>query len=215
MERPFTAEIIGPAGAGKSSLLDVMRKRDDSIRVGLSIWRLPFSLLVQAGLSSMPGILMSLAGKFSVDDARLIIQIHALQKLLSRESAKRYSALMMDEGGLFGLAKLRVYGEANNSAPWVKDLFDNVAPTLDAVIWLDAHDSILARRIRERRKPHQTRDWPDREIAQFLARYRQAFDDVVTELVQRNQVRVMKFRTDQEPLEAIASQILATAATRT
>ena len=212
MLRPFTAEIIGPAGAGKSTLAGLLRGRSATIRTGLSIWGLPLHLLGTSTFSSLPD-LVSLFGRrrFSLDDLKLVIQINALRRLLRRESEKGYQALVLDEGGVFGLAKLRVFGagSASDSTSWMSSLFNQVGPTLDAVIWLDAPDAVLARRIRERDKPHRTKNLPEAEMCEHLARYRVAFERVMAELTQRNAVKVIKFRTDREPLEDIANQILA------
>jgi broad-specificity NMP kinase len=215
MIRPFTAEIIGPAGAGKSTLAGLLRGRDATIKTGLSIWGLPLHLLGTSAFFSLPD-LVSLFGRrrFSLEDLKLVVQINALRRLLGRESEKGYQALVLDEGGVFGLTKLRAFGAgslATDSITWMSSLFNQVGPTLDAVIWLDAPDAVLARRIRERDKPHRTKHLPEAEMCEYLARYRAAFERVMSELTQRNSVKVIKFRTDREPLEDIANRILAAA----
>ncbi|MEK6282932.1 MAG: hypothetical protein AABN95_21450 [Acidobacteriota bacterium] len=213
MVRTFTAEIIGPAGSGKSTLTGLLRGRDATIRTGLSIWGLPLHLLGASTFSSLPDLL-SLFGRrrFSLEDLKLVIQINALRRLLRRESEKGYQALLLDEGGVFGLAKLWAFGNgsaASDSISGMSGLSSQVGRTLDAVIWLDAPDAVLTRRIRERDKPHRTKNLSEAEICEHLARYRAAFERVMVELIQRNQVKVIKFRTDREPLEDIADQILA------
>ncbi len=212
MARPFTAEIIGPAGSGKSTLTGLLRGRDATIKTGLSIWGLPLTLLATSTFSSLGGLLALFGhGSFSLEDVKLVIQINALRRLLRREAGKGYQALLLDEGGVFGLAKLRAFGSddaTTNSISWMKSLFNQVGPTLDAVIWLDAPDAVLARRIRERDQPHRTKHLSEAEIFEHLGRYREAFERVITELTERNAVKVIKFRTDREPLEEIAKQIL-------
>lgn len=211
MTRPFTAEIIGPAGSGKSTLTSLLSTRDSEIKAGLSIWRLPLSLLMPAAILSLPQVAISLARRPSLEDIKLIIQINALRRLLARESDKGYRALLCDEGGVFGLAKLKAFGvdSGSGSNGWMSGLFNHVAPTLDAVIWLDAADAVLAQRIREREKPHRTKHLSEAEIFEHLASYRTAFEKVIVELKQRNSFKVIRFRTDRESLEEIAGQILA------
>lgn len=217
MVRTFTAEIIGPAGSGKSTLTGLLR-RDASIKTGLSIWGLSLPLLAAGTLFSLNDIARLIRrGAYTLEDLKLVIQINALRKSLCRESDKGYRALLMDEGEVFGLAKLQaIEVESGNSASitWMNNLLNRLAPTLDAVIWLDAPDAVLARRIRERDKPHRTKNLPDSEIIAHLAHYRIAFDRVMSELTRRNAVKVIRFRTDEEPLEAIATQILAVAGVR-
>jgi hypothetical protein len=174
---------------------------------------LPLHLLGTSTFFSLPD-LVSFFGRrgISLEDLKLVIQINALRRLLRRESEKGYQALVLDEGGVFGLAKLRAFGDgpaASDSISWMSSLFNQVGPTLDAVIWLDAADAVLAQRIRERDKPHRTKNLPEAEMCEHLARYRAAFERVMAELTQRNALKVIKFRTDREPLEDIANQILA------
>lgn len=215
MTRPFTAEIVGPAGAGKSTLTKLLRERNAAMRTGLSIWGLPLRLLGTSTLSSLPDLVSLFRnGRISREDLKLVIQINALRRLLRRESAKGYGGLVLDEGGVFGLAKLRAFGagsKSGTSISWMSGLFDQVGPTLDAIIWLDAPNTVLARRIREREKPHRTKHLSEAEICDYLDRYRDAFERVIAELSQRNRIKVIRFRTDQEPLEAVAKQILARA----
>ncbi len=215
MQRPFTAEIIGPAGAGKSTLAGLLGRQDVTVRTGLSLWGLPFPLLATGALSSLTDLFsLCCRHRFSLEDLKLVIQINALGQLLRRESEKGYRLLLLDEGEVFGLARLRAYGAgclSSHSILWMSHLLNRVAPTLDAVIWLDAPDAVLAQRIRERVKPHRTKDLPEEKISEHLARYRTAFEQIMAELTQRSQVKVISFRTDSQPLEEIANQIKATA----
>lgn len=213
MTRPFTAEIVGPAGAGKSTLTKLLRERNATIRTGLSIWGLPRRLLGTSTFWSLPDLVaLTRRGKITHEDLKLVIQINALGRLLRRESEKGYRGLVLDEGGVFGLAKLRAFGSGSRvsaSLGWMSGLLDQVGPTLDAIIWLDAPNAVLTGRIRERDKPHRTKNLSDAEICDHLDRYRDAFERVVAELSQRSQIKIIRFRTDRDLLEDIAKHILA------
>ena len=212
--RSFVAEIIGPAGAGKTTLTQLLRNRNN-LRVGLSVWKLPLWLLSVSALSSLPDLITFCRRRehLSWDDLKLVIQHNALLRLISREGAKGYRALLMDEGNVFALAKLRAFGSdvmEQNEGGSMQNLVNKVVPTLDAVIWLDAPDRVLAQRIRERNKEHRMKDKSDAEIKEHLSLYRNSFEGVVNDLRKRNgsSLQVFRFSTDQQPLEQIAESVL-------
>ncbi len=209
----FVAEIIGPAGSGKTSLSSLLRKNAD-VRAGLSLWGLPPTLLVQSFVSSFP-ILLGLLGarkRFGWDDAKIVIQHNALLHQVKLESSKGYQAVLLDEGTVFALAKLQAFGPAGTSTgsnSWMRALFNKLAPSLDAVVWLDAPDAVLAQRIRERSKPHRMKNGSDAEIHDHLSSYRKSFEEVVSQLSRRNGLKVYRFSTDREPIEQIAQKVLS------
>jgi len=218
MSGSFVAEIIGPAGSGKTSLSRLLHRGD--VRVGLSVWGLPPVLLALSTFASLPTLfaLGRSPKRVGWDDVKLVIQLNALRLLLHRESLKGYQTLLLDEGTVFALAKLYSFG-AGHTAPddsdlWMQGLFDRLAPLLDAVIWLDAPDAVLAQRIRQRDKAHRVKGESDAEICKHLAAYRKSFEWIISELSRRNGIKVFRFSTDQASLEEIAAQVLAQARVR-
>lgn len=212
LNKSFVAEIIGPAGSGKTTLSQLLRN-GNNVRAGLSVWGLPLLLLFVSAIASLPNLAAFCRQRkpLSWEDLKLVIQHNALLRLISREGAKGYRALLLDEGAVFALAKLRAFGDGNaaiDSEPWMQRLLNKVAPSLDAVIWLDAPDTVLARRIREREKDHRMKDKSDAEIEKHLSLYRGSFERVVNELRQRNGLKVFRFSTDDLPIEQIAAKVL-------
>ena len=209
----FVAEIIGPAGAGKTSLTSLLKQNKD-VRAGLSLWGLPPALIARGVVSSFPTLfaLCRERKRFEWDDVKLIIQHSALLQLVTLESSKGYQAVLLDEGAVFALAKLQAFGPMAGSfetKSWVRSLFNKLAPTLDAVVWLDAPDAVLAQRIREREKPHRMKDGTDADIRDHLRLYRDSFERVVSDLTRLNGLKVYRFSTDKEPIEAIAQKVLS------
>ncbi len=83
------------------------------------------------------------------------------------------------------------------------------AGRLDAVVWLDAPDEVLARRIRGREKPHRMKACSDEEISAFLARYREAYEGVLSELRAASGLKVIRVSTDAGTPEQIAEEVLS------
>ena len=226
MKQRVVAEIVGPAGAGKSTLTQVLRQRDGSMRTGLSVWGLPPTLLCLNAILSLPrfvGLYRS-RGRIRRDEVKLIVRLSALHQLLGRESSKNYRTLLLDEGTIFALVKLLAFsdnaksngngngksnGKSNHLDAWTQSLLNRWARRLDAVIWLDAPDEILAERIRSRGKAHRVKDKTDQEIYDFLARYRDSYERVISELNARHGLKVIRFSTEHYSLEEMADQILA------
>lgn len=224
MKQRLVAEIVGPAGSGKSTLTRVLRERDGNLRTGLSVWGLPPTLLCLNAILSLPrfvGLYRS-RGRIRRDEVKLIVRLSALHQLLGRESSKSYRTLLLDEGTIFALVKLLAFsdnaqsnGKGNGSGrskhldAWTQSLLNRWARRLDAVIWLDAPDEVLAERIRTRSKAHRVKDKTDEEIYEFLARYRDSYERVISELTAHHGLKVIRFSTEHQSLEEMADQILA------
>ncbi len=215
MKQNVVAEIVGPAGAGKSTLTRVLRERDESVRAGLSVWGLPPSLLAINSFLAMPKVfgLYRSRRRLRWDEVKLIVRLNALHQLLGRESSKNYKTLLLDEGTIFALVKLLAFsGEAGRNSrfdKWTQRVMGRWAGRLDAVIWLDAPDEVLAERIRSRAKAHRVKDKSDQEIYEFLGHYRRSYESVLSELSTRHGLKLIRFSTEHESLEQIADQVLA------
>ena len=206
---PLVAEIVGPAGSGKSTLAGALGRRDGRVRAGLGVWGLPAPLLLSTALLSLPQLLgmWRRRGAFGWGEAGLVVRLNALGRLLRRESSHPDRFLVLDEGTVFALAKLRAFG-GDGGGQWSR-LAERWADSLDAVVWLDAPDEVLARRIRGRDKPHRMKGCSDEEISAFLARYRDAYERVISELCARRRLKVIRVSTDTGTPQQIADEVLS------
>jgi hypothetical protein len=80
---------------------------------------------------------------------------------------------------------------------------------LDAVVWLDAADAVIASRIRARPKSHPIKGLDDPEIYGFTAQFRQAFGRVIEDLKAARSLTVYRVRSDRESPENIALRLRA------
>ena len=206
---PLVAEIVGPAGSGKSTLAGALKRRDGRVLAGLGVWGLPAPLLLSTALRSLPQLfgMWRRRGSLGWDEAGLVVRLNALGRLVGRETSRADRLLLLDEGAVFALAKLRVFGgdgEAQSAR-----MAERWAGSLEAVVWLDAPDEVLARRIRGRDKPHRMKSCTDGEISAFLARYRYAYERVVEELSARGRLKVIRVSTDEGTPDQIAEKVLS------
>jgi shikimate kinase len=209
MSRTLVAEIVGPAGAGKSTLARAIKRSGAGVRAGLSVWGLPKRLLLASACASLPQLVGLWCGgrPVGLEEAKMIVRLKALGRRIGRESSRRHKLLLLDEGTVFALAKLRA--RADGGVGRLRDLVERCAGNLDAVVWLDAPDAVLARRIRERDKPHRMKACTDEEIAAFIARYRAGYEWAVAEMCARRDLKIIRVSTEGETPERVAEQVLS------
>jgi hypothetical protein len=120
--------------------------------------------------------------------------------------------VIFDEGPIFALAWLRGFGHetlrSDRAAGWWRTALRDWAAVIDAVVVLEASDSILARRIRARPDAHEIKDFPEPEIFRWIARFRDALEWVLAGMARHGGPAVLRVSTGQEPAERIAGQLL-------
>ena len=118
----------------------------------------------------------------------------------------------MDHGPVFRLAFLQAFGSAITWSSAFRDWWERSraqwAATLEALIWLDAPDALLIERVRERDLSHAIKKKSDAEARAFLARYRQAFQDVIRRFETAVGPVVLRFDTERESLDTIVNHVL-------
>ena len=216
--RPRIVELIGPAGAGKSAVADLLAREPGVLCT--SVWNVPLTELIWATVSTVPAALdlVRRARAPLSRELRHIARLRALLNFLDRDDLSRYRLIVVDEGAVYTLAWLQVIGHKvfsdARSAGWRRYVAGLWAATLDGVVRLDASDEVLGQRIRARAKEHVLSKAPDAEIRGFSERYRAAFDTVLAALGNYGALEIRDFRTDQTTPDRIASEILAAPAPR-
>lgn len=89
-------------------------------------------------------------------------------------------------------------------------MFNQWAHTVELVIWLDAPEEILIKRIRSREQWHPVKENAVQEMRDYLLHYQSSFEYVITELTARHDISILRFDTSTQPLEDIVSQVLST-----
>ena len=211
--RRVMVELVGPAGAGKSTVADVLRSRDDTLRA--SIWGLPVGVVSRGAVSLLPTFLpLCLASRrVPWQEMKQMIRLAALQRFLARAATPRHRLIVLDEGPVFVLSWLQVFGAGRfargaSYQRWARRTLVAWAALLDLVVVLDAPDPVLTHRIRSRAKPHWGKDQSDQEIAAFIASCRAAFASVLADLTTVNGTKQLTVRAEFERPEAVATRVL-------
>src|SRR6266571_2155284 len=108
-QRPFIAELVGAAGAGKSVLSQALARRPEVMRA--SVWKLPRGWWLYNAVRSLP-TLMGLCVRTRAlpwADMRYMIRLRTLHHMLTRRKARRAPFVVLDEGPVFALAWLQLF----------------------------------------------------------------------------------------------------------
>lgn len=213
--RAKVVELVGPAGAGKSSLLRAIGQRDQSLRPGL---RLPKYLHLPTVIALLPTYVALHWPPSTLlwPEMKRVTYLRTLWRTLGREANGVYRTVLLDEGPVYYHARALMHGGQGVSSlgfdRWWRRSLRKWATALDGVVWLDAPDPILTARVRGRppSRPvdYAVRDMSDSAVAQYLADYRRAYERVLADLAAAGGPRVMRIDTARESIDAIANRLL-------
>jgi len=211
--RAVIVELVGPAGAGKSTLAQGVSAVDSTVRGGLTLWGLPGARLVESAVALLPTILNVGIGRSRLRWGELaqMIRLGALRRVVGQE-ARKHRVIILDEGPVFALSWLDVFFKRNGErvpAAWRRRTVAEWATLLDVVVFIDASDLTLAHRIRARPKSHMVKDRLDSEIFGFSAGFRRAFERAIGELKCAGNVVVEALSTEDDPQDRSAAQLMA------
>lgn len=210
---PLLVELMGPAGAGKTSVLHALSKRHQGLRPGLGLSRfdkIPF--FIRNTLSLLPTYLRYYRHSrwFDWRESRSLVYLQAGLHRLGRQPLEDVTVL--DHGPLYRLATLREFGPPLSSderfVRWYARLFRQWSATLDMIVWLDAPNEVLLQRIRDRDRWHLTKEESEPQANAFLCRYRAAMKQLMTDSVADREITLLLFDTSQQSVEEIADDVL-------
>lgn len=216
----IVVEIVGPAGAGKTSLYQALGRYTEAIQLENfpdvhKTADAPFFIL--NGLRLIPSLL-----RLDRHDSRQLTRrefawmtiLNGWSALLRKGSNQCNKILLLDQGPVYLLAEVRLFGpeylrqEAAEKI-W-QDFYSLWKNTLHMVVYLDAPDQILFDRIRNRQQEHIVKTQPASIVYEFLGRYRNEYELILSNLTaHKADLRVLRFETGQQPLQDIKNQFLA------
>jgi len=214
--RPLIVELVGPAGVGKTALLRLLGQ-DPRVRTGIRINRVRHFLeVVTHSVALFPaGFGLLRQGPSSLHSGLLhLVRLRTLSTVVALAMAEEAGrAIVLDEGPVFSLGRLSVFQQASQgngrvARHWRTEL-NRWTTLLDAVIWIDAADPVLIERIRSRRKDHRVKNGSTDEVAEFLGRYRRAYEEILAALRASGKVQVIELNTTDVTIEAAADRVLA------
>ncbi len=208
-------ELVGPAGAGKSTVAQLLRAGPAGVRTAPGLWTLPRGPLGLNTLRLLPRVLRfyrAFRGRVW-DEMKQVIRLDTLYRVVGVRNGAADGVLLLDEGPVLALGWLTVFGDDRIRRPafaaWREAAVALWAAALDVVVLLDAPDAVLVRRIRERTKPHDVKSSSDGAIIEFTKTYRAALESAIVALSRPGGLAVVRIDTGDDAPETTAARVRA------
>lgn len=217
-QRPEIVEVVGPAGAGKTTLFDALQKTVPKIQTAFQpdVRDPRFILFFIKHILLLVPLFIRLRGSgdrsLTRQEMAWMAILNGWPELLKKEILKDKKMLLIDQGPIFLMTILSEFGPRSlrsaKTLVWWQRVCELWAHTLDTVIWLDTSDETLTKRIRSRRKAHLVKEEKDQTVHEFLFRCRVMYDHVIKGLRAGNRrIRVLRFDTGRYSLDELVHEI--------
>jgi adenylate kinase family enzyme len=213
-------EIVGPAGAGKTTLYRALDCYTDFIRLEnfpdvRKAADAPFFIL--NGIRLIPSLLhlyRSNSRQLTRREFAWMSILIGWSHLLRRESSDDDKVIILDQGPVYLLTEMRLFGpeylRQNAAQPFWQSLYERWGATLDMVVYLDATNDVLLNRIRSRQQEHTVKKQSPTVVFEFLNSYRTEYEFLLSQLpAKKAALKVLQFDTEQQRPQEIVNQFMS------
>lgn len=213
-QRPLVVELVGLAGAGKTTLSKALAQSNPQVTSKLALPRSQMNRhLLAHTWTFLPGYLRHFQQQrwFSREELRSLIYLTAWPEFLNQPNGQPQRIQLLDLGPIYRLAFLQEFGPPLTKAPrfaqWSAKTLRRWQSVLDLVIWLDAPSAVLVDRINGRDKDHLVKTRSAAESEAFFNRYRTGFERVIAQWPTPGGPALLRIDTSQNSVERILAQV--------
>ena len=206
---PRIVEIVGSAGAGKTTLSHALSQCNESIHLSnfpdvRRISDAPFFIWngIQISHSAPKSVPAQQEEDFPGVEFAWLSILYGWPAVL-QEELKKNKLIILDQGPVYLLTEIAEFGpkylSGKKAEGLMQELYLRWADKLDLIIWLDAANTNLLKRIRTRDKEHVIKNESDEDTSMFLDRYRKAYERTISKLSANHfGLKVIRFDTSQK-----------------
>jgi len=142
---------------------------------------------------------------------KLLVYVTQWRTVLRHEMRRRGGVTVLDQGPIYALVRLKAEGKPFTATPafdaWWEDMLRLWVGELSAIVWLDAPDDVLWRRINGRSQLHRTKGEGVEEGHRFLDTYRRSFDAVLGRIEAWGAPEVLRLDTEEATADQLATEL--------
>ena len=212
--RRLAAEVVGPPGSGKTSLLEALTSSGVGVGPVAEYRRIRHVPAYLWSALSLARVLVptSVVARPSLWELNKMIRLEASSRVLRRSVvASGEPVVVFAQGPVYTLTRLCDLAERSSGAPafcrWWSAKLTQWATELDLAIVLDAPDDVLLRRILNRPKDHRAKGASEASARSILWAERASYDAVLADLSRRG-LPILGIDTEQSSVAEAASTAL-------
>lgn len=208
--RPVLIELVGPAGAGKTTVLAALHEQD-VIRDEPSLTRGRNAATLSRHVASTFAMLATRRALSRVWTRQALIMAAALRArpvVLSRFDPPPETAYVLEHGPIYTLTRPWLADERIRG--WREGSLEIWRSLLDLVVWIDAPTPVLNQRITTRSGPHRLKHAPPETAVEALEADRRSLERALAEFVpETGGPTLLRFDSGELSADEIAAEIAA------